>query len=198
MRNVVYFEFMDRVKQIRIPHPLPKNTQPHPWLGVFYLVGIRTHLNADVRWTSAATSSKTGGFFDFYPLLRVKMLSNPSSSAKNADTHLGICFLVPASICGARNFSFATCSRNFDRCTRCALPSSATGGGRARGRTLTIGSRTPLLASKNPDPIGGRDFLVPATGLEPVRFLRRGILSPLCLPISPCRHGVCPDIVSHI
>ena len=31
--------------------------------------------------------------------------------------------------------------------------------------------------------------LVPATGLEPVRFLGRGILSPLCLPISPCRHG---------
>ena len=31
-------------------------------------------------------------------------------------------------------------------------------------------------------------FLVPATGLEPVRFLRRGILSPLCLPIPPRRH----------
>jgi len=26
--------------------------------------GIRTHLNADVRWTSAATSSKTGGYLD--------------------------------------------------------------------------------------------------------------------------------------
>ena len=31
-------------------------------------------------------------------------------------------------------------------------------------------------------------LLVPATGIEPVRFLRRGILSPLCLPIPPCRH----------
>lgn len=31
-------------------------------------------------------------------------------------------------------------------------------------------------------------FLVPATGIEPVRILLRGILSPLCLPIPPCRH----------
>ncbi|MBR4990178.1 MAG: hypothetical protein IKY96_03345, partial [Oscillospiraceae bacterium] len=36
--------------------------------GVVFLlakIGIRTHLIADVRWTSAAASSKTGGFFDF-------------------------------------------------------------------------------------------------------------------------------------
>ena len=31
--------------------------------------------------------------------------------------------------------------------------------------------------------------VVPVTGLEPVRFLGRGILSPLCLPIPPYRHG---------
>ena len=35
----------------------------------------------------------------------------------------------------------------------------------------------------------GRDVslwgLVPEAGLEPARFLRRGILNPLCLPISP-------------
>ena len=31
-------------------------------------------------------------------------------------------------------------------------------------------------------------FLVPATGIEPVRILLRGILSPLCLPIPPQRH----------
>ncbi len=31
------------------------------------------------------------------------------------------------------------------------------------------------------------DFLVPLTGLEPVRMLLRGILSPLCLPIPPQR-----------
>ena len=30
-------------------------------------------------------------------------------------------------------------------------------------------------------------FLVPLTGLEPVRILLRGILSPLCLPIPPQR-----------
>ncbi len=29
--------------------------------------------------------------------------------------------------------------------------------------------------------------LVPEAGLEPARFLRRGILNPLCLPISPLR-----------
>ena len=30
-------------------------------------------------------------------------------------------------------------------------------------------------------------FLVPMTGLEPVRYCYRGILSPLCLPIPPHR-----------
>ncbi len=30
-------------------------------------------------------------------------------------------------------------------------------------------------------------FLVPLTGLEPVRYCYRGILSPLCLPIPPQR-----------
>ena len=33
-------------------------------------------------------------------------------------------------------------------------------------------------------------LLVPATGLEPVRGLFRGILSPLCLPIPP-RRQIC-------
>ncbi len=31
-------------------------------------------------------------------------------------------------------------------------------------------------------------FLVPLTGLEPVRSLNRGILNPLRLPIPPQRH----------
>ena len=35
--------------------------------------------------------------------------------------------------------------------------------------------------------MGCPGFLVPATGIEPVRILLRGILSPLCLPIPPCR-----------
>ena len=33
----------------------------------------------------------------------------------------------------------------------------------------------------------GMPLLVPVTGLEPVRMLLRGILSPLCLPIPPHR-----------
>ena len=32
--------------------------------------------------------------------------------------------------------------------------------------------------------------MVPVTGLEPVRMLLRGILSPLCLPIPPHRQTV--------
>ena len=32
------------------------------------------------------------------------------------------------------------------------------------------------------------DFLMPQTGLEPVRCCHRGILSPLRLPIPPLRH----------
>ena len=40
-------------------------------------------------------------------------------------------------------------------------------------------------------PVGVSHILVPATGIEPVRVLRRGILSPLCLPIPPCRRIVC-------
>jgi len=34
---------------------------------------IRTHLNATVRWTVAATSSKTGGYFYFLSPMREKM-----------------------------------------------------------------------------------------------------------------------------
>ena len=30
-------------------------------------------------------------------------------------------------------------------------------------------------------------FLVPLTGIEPVRYCYRGILSPLCLPVPPQR-----------
>ena len=39
------------------------------------------------------------------------------------------------------------------------------------------------------------DFLVPLTGLEPVRILLRGILSPLCLPIPPQRR--CTNVLSN-
>ena len=43
-------------------------------------------------------------------------------------------------------------------------------------------------STKKDDPKGS-SFLVPATGIEPVRILLRGILSPLCLPIPPCRRA---------
>ena len=36
----------------------------------------------------------------------------------------------------------------------------------------------------------GLNALVPMTGLEPVRYCYRGILSPLCLPIPPHRHMI--------
>ena len=52
-------------------------------------------------------------------------------AAKVAPTVLG----CRVSVCGARNFPFVLRSRNFDRSTHCALPSSATGGGPARGQT---------------------------------------------------------------
>ena len=42
---------------------------------------------------------------------------------------------------------------------------------------------------KRPEPLRLRSFLVPLTGLEPVRILLRGILSPLCLPIPPQRRA---------
>jgi len=48
-------------------------------VGCFLHGGDSNRLNAICRWHIAATSSKTGGFLDFCPFLRVKMLSNPSS-----------------------------------------------------------------------------------------------------------------------
>ena len=41
----------------------------------------------------------------------------------------------------------------------------------------------------------GRKIMVPMTGLEPVRYCYRGILSPLRLPISPHRRISCFDII---
>ena len=43
-----------------------------------------------------------------------------------------------------------------------------------------------------------RRVLVPLTGVEPVRYFYRGILSPLCLPIPPQRHiWQCPMSSEH-
>ena len=39
--------------------------------------------------------------------------------------------------------------------------------------------------------------MVPVTGLEPVRYRYRGILSPLCLPIPPHRRISAEIIIPH-
>ena len=49
----------------------------------------------------------------------------------------------------------------------------------------TLSSKAPMNVSF----IGA--FVVPVTGIEPVRILLRGILSPLCLPIPPQRRMAC-------
>ena len=61
-------------------------------------------------------------------------------------------------------------------CTQCA------------DRSLNGSSPFLFYTKKMPDPYRSGIFLVPLTGLEPVRILLRGILSPLCLPIPPQRH----------
>ncbi len=54
---------------------------------------------------------------------------------------------------------------------------------------MTKSSFTKKIISANPYSTGFAEMkTVPLTGLEPVRILLRGILSPLCLPISPQRH----------
>ena len=88
--------------------------------------------------------------------------------------------------CPAKTSHDKAGSFSADRSTHCALAVSATGGARARGRNLTSGS-IPAVIAKLPRPGWVRGVLVPATGIEPVRILLRGILSPLCLPIPPCR-----------
>ena len=52
----------------------------------------------------------------------------------------------------------------------------------------------PALYTKEKERLSLSFSLVPLTGIEPVRFLRRGILSPLCLPVPPQRRAV---IVAH-
>ena len=56
-------------------------------------------------------------------------------------------------------------------------------------RTVAFGWVRSRLSfdTKEKAPLWGAFSLVPVTGIEPVRFLRRGILSPLCLPVPPHR-----------
>ena len=61
-----------------------------------------------------------------------------------------------------------------------------------QGRPL----RVPQQCQKEPA-LRGWLFLVPLTGLEPVQYRYRGILSPLCLPIPPQRrlNGMIPHFL---
>ena len=47
IRNVVYLEFMDRVKQIRIPHPLPKRKNYTTRCGFSFGYRIRGGIRTD-------------------------------------------------------------------------------------------------------------------------------------------------------
>ena len=69
---------------------------------------------------------------------------------------------------------------NIDRCPSLPSLDSATGGGRVAPQTRTCGL-SPLHQEKG-YPDGVSLFLVPVTGLEPVRCRQRWILSPLRLP----------------
>ena len=51
----------------------PKNTPPNGWCIFLVKQGTRTHITADVRWTSAATSVLTGGYNYFLSQERKKM-----------------------------------------------------------------------------------------------------------------------------
>ena len=55
-------------------------------------------------------------------------------------------------------------------------------------RTVAMNGLAPVTGTKKSTPAGVL-FLVPVTGIEPVRILLRGILSPLCLPVPPHRRG---------
>ena len=57
------------------------------------------------------------------------------------------------------------------------------------GRTRTYGLRvmSPTSYQLLHSAISNFEILVPVTGLEPVQYRYRGILSPLCLPIPPHR-----------
>ena len=61
---------------------------------------------------------------------------------------------------------------------------------RSGNRCFRISRNKQIIRTRPPQGRTGSDYmgLVPLTGLEPVRILLRGILSPLCLPIPPQRH----------
>ena len=62
---------------------------------------------------------------------------------------------------------------------------------RSGNRCFRIARNKQIIRTRPPQGRTGSDYigLVPLTGLEPVRILLRGILSPLCLPIPPQRRA---------
>ena len=60
------FRFLCESVQVRVQSPAPlEKGRLRPSFFCWYGNRTRTHLNPDVRWTSGATSSKTGGILTF-------------------------------------------------------------------------------------------------------------------------------------
>ena len=69
------FMFPKPRRRVRFPYPAPNKKEV--LLHLFFILsreGNRTHPNADVRWTSAATSANTGGFLYFLLSMREKKM----------------------------------------------------------------------------------------------------------------------------
>ena len=61
-----------------------------------------------------------------------------------------------------------------------------------------LSSPTINIKNRSVPPRGTDLFLVPLTGLEPVQYRYRGILSPLCLPIPPQRRVLHHSILTRM
>ena len=99
------------------------------------------------------------------------------------------------------------CGNRCAPCRRCGcvahrpLPlarvaSSAAGSAPLAPQTLTSGS-SPTCIEITGYPVWVSRYLVLVTGLEPVRVLPQGILSPWCLPIPPHQHCT-PNTITKI
>ena len=101
---------------------------------------------------------------------------------------MGVLFLVPLSVGGTRQLLrqmiwLASCRPRHTLRLPLTPPLAAD--------KLAAGISPPVDPVRNKNmgcPSGASHILVPLTGIEPVRILLRGILSPLCLPVPPQRH----------
>ena len=156
------------------------------------------HLNATVRWTVAA-DGWTEANHNFAPAEQ-----NANKSAGSSDRNCvnrdiqAVFFYVPVTGIdlhwgdGDRDRStFSPVGRKLRWPPVFALVAADV------HRTSAFGwVRSRSLHTKKSTPVGVL-FLVPVTGIEPVRILLRGILSPLCLPVPPHRRGGLTAMVSH-